>query len=121
MTIPMTGWTANSQGKNYSYSVAKYGAQAETECTLTGGASWCIGDAGNGKRANNGAKITNNDPTDANVAIDHQFTIDWINHLKSQFGTASNGGVKYYSLDNEPMLWSEVSNRFNPSLYYQQN
>jgi len=31
---------------------------------------------------------------------------NWVQHLVSTWGTAANGGVKYYSLDNELSLWS---------------
>ncbi len=30
---------------------------------------------------------------------------EWIAHLKKTFGPASNGGVQFYAMDNEPDLW----------------
>jgi hypothetical protein len=40
------------------------------------------------------------DLTNPSVAQD-----EWIYHLKSRFGAAANGGVRYYAMDNEPDLW----------------
>ncbi len=34
--------------------------------------------------------------------------------LVSKLGTASEGGVKYYSLDNEPSIWSDTHARLHP-------
>ncbi len=47
ISIPMIGWTPKDSVRRWSFSVAKYGAQQETECTQ-GDPSWCNPDAGNG-------------------------------------------------------------------------
>jgi hypothetical protein len=48
--------------------------------------------------------------TDANVTADAAFQQDWIQHLVTRWGTAGNGGVRYYALDNEPSRW-HISHR----------
>ena len=40
----------------------------------------------------------------------------WIQHLISSWGTAANGGLKYYIMDNEPSLWSSTHRDIHPSL-----
>ena len=62
----------------------------------------------------NGTPITNNNPNDAYVASNVQFQKGWIQHLVNTFGTASNGGVKYYSLDNEPSIWFQSHHDVTP-------
>jgi hypothetical protein len=39
---------------------------------------------------------------------------EWIRHLVAQFGRASDGGVTYYSVDNEPDLWSTTHTDVHP-------
>jgi hypothetical protein len=105
MTVPMLPYVAKlgpgGQGLA-SFSVAKYGAQTAAD-----------GDAGSGILAN-GTPITNNDPNDAYVASNVQFQQGWIQHLVDTFGSASNGGVKYYGLDNEPSIWFEAHRDVTP-------
>ena len=108
ITIPTIGWAADittNRVKRWSFSVAKYGAQTETESSRTGGAFWASPDAGNGILASNGKPITNNDPTDANMVVNSTFQRGWIQHLTNQWNTASNGGLRFYMLDNEPSIW----------------
>ena len=106
MTLPLIGWTpVGVREKRWGFSVAKYGAQDETECTATGGAFWCQPDAGNGYSS--GVRLTGNDPTDTSMAIDETWVTDWVGHL----GPA----VRWFALDNEPMLWSETHFDVHPS------
>ena len=104
LTIPMVGYVAKlgaNRAKLSSYSIAKYGAQTDRDW------SW-FADAGNGIRSSDGAKITTNDVNDANVPADHLFQRGWMTHLTSRWGTAANGGLRYYVLDNEHSLWHET-------------
>jgi hypothetical protein len=105
VTVPMLPYVAKlgpgGQGLS-SFSVAKYGAQTASD-----------GDAGSGILAN-GTPITNNDPNDAYVASNVQFQQGWIQHLVDTFGSANNGGVKYYGLDNEPSIWFEAHRDVTP-------
>lgn len=109
LTIPTLGWVANlgaSRDKRDSFSVAKYGAQPNTD------SQW-FPDAGDGVRAD-GTAVTGNDPHDANVPSDSQFQSGWISHLVSQWGTASKSGLGYYILDNEPSLWQATHRDVHP-------
>jgi hypothetical protein len=115
LTVPMIGWTPKDRVKRWGYSVSKYGAQQQTECTATGGASWCEPDAGNGRRASDGAWITGNDPTDTSTAIAPSFVTDWMKHLAARATTNGHAGVHLYALDNEPALWNDTHHDVFPN------
>ena len=101
LTIPLMDWVARlgaNRSKLSSFSIARYGPQT--------GSDWqWFPDAGNGISAATGKHIMGNDPNDANVPSDSLFQQGWVNHLVAKWGTAANGGVKYYIMDNEPSLW----------------
>lgn len=107
LTMPLIGWTPKSRAYACGFSVAKYGAQQKIDSPYHS-------DCGNGV-ATNGTNITNNDPTDTSTAITPQFVKDWIAHLKTNYGSAANGGVKFYDLDNEPMLWDDTHRDVHPT------
>jgi hypothetical protein len=99
LTIPLIDWIAKlgaNRNKLASFSVAKYGAQTSTDPYFP--------DAGNGVHTN-GTNITGNDPNDANVPNSTALQQGWVQHLVSQWGPASNGGLRYYLLDNEASIW----------------
>ncbi len=70
-------------------------------------------DAGNGVLSN-GTLITAN-PADTSRAVDSSFAAQWIQHIQSRLGTAANGGVRYYELDNEPSLWNATHRDVHPT------
>jgi hypothetical protein len=109
MTVPTVGWVAKvgpNRSKLASYSIAKYGPQQDADW------QW-FPDAGNGVRTN-GTLITNNDPGDANVAADAVFQQGWVQHLVNRWGSAANGGLRYYILDNEPSIWFSTHRDVHP-------
>lgn len=111
LTIPMIGWVAKvgaTRGKLASFSIAKYGAQ-------TGNDWQWFPDAGNGVLKSTGANVSGNDPNDANVLTDSTFQQQWVQHLVSTWGTAANGGLKYYILDNEPSIWHSTHRDVHPT------
>jgi hypothetical protein len=119
ITIPMIGWVAKRRPPNDShpydcgFSIVKYGAQQSNDW------QWDP-DCGNGRKPD-GTPITGNAPTDTSVAVEPAFMQGWINHLIGRFGTASNGGVQFYNLDNEPDLWHETHRDLFPlALTYDQ-
>ena len=88
------------------FSVAKYGAQIAVDPYDT--------NAGNGVHSN-GTKITGNMASDTSDAAPPSYEAAWIAHLQATFGTAANGGVKFYSLDNEVMLWNSTHRDVHPA------
>ena len=109
MPIPMLDWVAKlgaNRNKLASFSIAKYGAQADADW------QW-YADAGNGVRTN-GSLVTGNDPNDANVPSSVAFQQGWVQHLVGRWGTNANGGLRYYILDNEPSIWQSTHRDVHP-------
>lgn len=106
LTMPLIGWAPRSRAVACGFGVAKYGAQQSTD-------PW-NGDCGNGVTSG-GATITGNDPLDTSVAITPAFVQGWIDHLVGRYGAAAAGGVRFYDLDNEPMLWRDTHRDVHPS------
>jgi len=109
LTVPMIGWVANL-GPNrqtlWSFSVSKYGPQQKTAPDHP--------DAGNGVRLDGKTNVTGNDPNDANVPSNVGFEQGWVQHLIGKWGKAGSGGVRYYIMDNEPMLWNSTHRDAHP-------
>jgi PKD repeat protein len=111
LTLPMLDWVAKlgaNRGKLASFSQAKYGAQ-------TGNDSQWYPDAGNGVLQATSQNITGNDPNDANVPNNTTLQQGWVQHLVSQWGTASGSGLKYYILDNEHSIWQSTHRDVHPT------
>jgi Glycoside hydrolase family 44 len=110
LTVPLIQWVAkvgSGRAKLASFSIAKYGPQ-------TGNDWQWFPDAGNGIRTN-GQFVTGNDPNDASVPSTSVFQRGWIQHLVSRWGTNTNGGLRYYILDNEPSLWHATHRDVHPT------
>ncbi len=110
LTIPMLDWVAKlgaGRARTWSYSVAKYGAQQDVDNEN----GWP--DMGNGVRPN-GSLIVTNDPNDANVPAGPAFQQGWFNHLTNTWGRATNGGLRFYHLDNEPGIWHSIHQDVHP-------
>jgi hypothetical protein len=109
ITIPMMSWGPKlgpSRGKLASYSIAKYGPQNADDPYFT--------DAGNGVSVTNNTLITWNDPNDAYMPVDTNFQMGYVQHLTNTWGTSTNGGVRYYIMDNEHSLWSSTHQDIHP-------
>jgi hypothetical protein len=106
LTVPLIGWTPRGRAYGCGFSVAKYGAQQSVD-------PWRP-DCGNGVRSNS-STITGNDPADVSDPIDPSFVQDWLAHLIANYGTAAAGGVRFYNLDNEPMLWADTHRDVHPA------
>jgi hypothetical protein len=110
LTVPLIGWTVKSDSPRQhpydaGFKVSKYGSQQSVDPWDT--------DCGNGIYPN-GTQITGNSPYDTSMAFGPEFVSDWIQHLIGRYGTAQNGGVAYYNLDNEPMLWNSTHRDVHP-------
>jgi hypothetical protein len=109
LTVPLIGWTPKGPRQEHpldcGFKVSKYGEQDDTD--------YWDSDCGNGEQ--DGDPITGNDPHDTSTAITTTFVVSWINHLTARYGTAANGGVRFYDLDNEPMLWNSTHRDVHPT------
>ncbi len=109
ITIPMIGWSPKlGTGRSilYSYSIAKYGPQTGFDPYLT--------DAGNGISVTNNTPITWNNPTNAYFPTNSVFQQGYVQHLISQWGFSTNGGVRYYIMDNEHSIWFSTHQDVHP-------
>lgn len=131
MTIPTIGWTPLDGHLTHPYragfSVAKYGVQIPTPYGLPAVDPWDT-DAGSGECSlanhtatdcvqydNQGHRhLVNNDPHDTSATADPAFQKSWVAHLQSTFGSANAGGIRFYSLDNEVMLWNSTHHDVHP-------
>ena len=121
LTVPMIGFTPREDGrvKRWAFSQAAYGAQSLDECRFyaPNPPNWCTADSGNGRcdgvpnpdpnHCVNGVIVGNN-PADTSIPIGPTFVTDWMAHIASRVGTAGQGGVRLFALDNEVMLWNST-------------
>lgn len=112
LTVPTIGWTPIDRVRRWGFSIAKYGAQQENECTINPFLG-CNADAGNGNHAD-GTPVTGNDPHDTSRVVDASFATGWMQHIAGRVGTASAGGVRLFALDNEPELWNSTHRDVHP-------
>lgn len=107
LTVPLIGWTPKDRTQTCGFSVAKYGPQQSVDPLMT--------DCGNGVKPGGSALVTKNDPADTSTAITPAFVQAWMSHLMGRYGRAANGGVRFYNLDNEPMLWNSTHRDVHPN------
>jgi len=93
-TIPLMDWSPKAAGE-CSFSVTKYGPQKSTNPDNP--------DCGNGVLDN--GNLVANDPNDAYIPITQSFAQQWVQHIMSSYGPANAGGVRLWSMDNEPEWW----------------
>ncbi|MEV0715815.1 glycoside hydrolase family 44 protein [Asanoa sp. NPDC050611] len=105
LTVPLIGWAPKARDGSCGFSVAKYGPQQRTD-------EWRP-DCGNGIRLD-GTPITGNDPRDTSAPAGAAYVTSWIDHLTAKYGTADEGGVRFYSLDNEPDIWHSTHRDVHP-------
>src|ERR1051325_8211930 len=110
LTIPMIGWMPKlgpSRARLASYAITNYGLQAANDWQY-------FAQAGNGVITNTSIQITTNNPNDANFLTNSDFQKAFIQHLTNRWGLSTNGGVKYYFLDNEHALWNSTHRDVHP-------
>jgi hypothetical protein len=113
LTIPILGWVAKlgpNRSMLWSYSISKYGPQTDHD--------YWWPDSGNGIGTNPVTQtswlITSNNPTDANINVDTNFQAGWVQHLTNIWSTATNGGLRYYLMDNEWSIWHGTHRDVHP-------
>jgi hypothetical protein len=121
LTIPTLGWVPKDlRQKLWGFSQQLYGAQTLDECRFyaPNPPSWCSADSGNGVCVNGpfcqGGLIVGNDPIDTSKPAPPSYAGEWITHLRARHGNAGQGGVRFFALDNEPMLWNSTHRDVHP-------
>ncbi|NJR22337.1 MAG: endoglucanase [Richelia sp. CSU_2_1] len=111
VTIPIIGYVNKSITWDCGFRVSKYGQQEKTNPYIFPEGDKC----GNGKRPD-GSLITNNNRLDVSIVSDPAFQKAWVEHLVKTHGTAANGGVQIYQMDNEPSGWGNTHRDVHPEL-----
>ncbi|MGA9734124.1 MAG: glycoside hydrolase family 44 protein [Candidatus Acidiferrales bacterium] len=110
LTIPIIPYVNKSAAWNCSFPVSVYGPEQSTNPYVHPN-----GDSCGNSIAFNGTQLTDTDiyanHIDNTVALQQ----GWIQHLITTFGTAANGSVPYYQLDNEPGGWSNTHRDVEPT------
>jgi hypothetical protein len=118
MTVPTLGWTPTDRSYGrFGFSISKYVlSQQWNECSFTGQVPPnCNPDMGNGFRPDGVTPIVGNDPLDTSVpVVGTSLVTGWKAHIATRTGTAGTGGVKFFGLDNEPMLWNYAHRDVHP-------
>ncbi|WP_293335327.1 glycoside hydrolase family 44 protein [Microcoleus sp. CAWBG58] len=109
VTIPIIGYVNKFSTWNCGFRVSKYGAQEKTNPYIFPEGDKC----GNGKRPD-GTLITNNNRLDVSIVSNPEFQEKWVKHLVKTHGTATNGGVQIYQMDNEPSGWGNTHRDVHP-------
>ena len=100
LTIPALGWVArDSSFAHRARGVPETGAQILS-----------YNPAGN-QRLTSVRSVAHRQPGEKNVVAQDE----WVRHLTEKFGTATRGGVGFYSIDNEPDLWNHTHTDVHPS------
>lgn len=113
-TIPVNGWVAKD-GTSCSFPVSTYPNQQQVSPDNRGCGNGLYARGINGCTNANGCNVTGNDPTLTSTAVDSTWTGKWVTYLVSKFGSAANGGVAVYDLDNEPSWWDAVHRDVHPA------
>jgi hypothetical protein len=109
LTIPIIPYVNKTASWNCSFPVSIYGPQQSTNPYVHPNGDNC----GNSITTGGTQLIDNNiyaNHIDNTVALQQ----GWVEHLVATFGTAANGGVAYYQLDNEPGGWSNTHRDVEP-------
>lgn len=109
VTVPIIGWTpklGTNRSIIWSYSIAKYGPQTGDDPQYP--------DAGDGISVTNSTPITWNDPNDAYTPATTNLQLGYLQHLTNTWGVSTNGGVKYYIMDNEHSIWQSTHQDIQP-------
>jgi Glycoside hydrolase family 44/Bacterial Ig-like domain (group 3) len=110
VTIPIIPYVNKTGAWNCSFPVSVYGPQQSKNPYVHP----------NGDDCGNSLTTTGAQLTDNNIYANHidnttALQQGWVQHLVATFGTAANGGVSYYQLDNEPGGWSNTHRDVEPA------
>jgi hypothetical protein len=110
VTVPLIGWVAKDSPQSHPFACAFPATRFPEQDSFDPWDPNC----GNGRL--NDTNITGAVPTDTSFPVDESFVGEMVSHLVSQFGTAAEGGVPVYELDNEPVLWSSTHRDVHPEV-----
>jgi hypothetical protein len=107
VTVPMIGWVAKDSPASHPFACGFPATRFPKQDAFDQWDPNC----GNGKLDD---KNLTGEPTDTSVKADASFAGEMVSHLVKTFGTAAQGGVPIYELDNEPSLWTSTHRDVHP-------
>jgi glycosyl hydrolase family 44 len=106
MTVPMLSLLPKDANKRCSFPLSLYPGQEQ----YSSGEPVTCGngriDEGNGNVGDGPRILGVADPNNISTSYPLSHQGNWVQHMITTWGSAAAGGVRYYSLDNEPGLWS---------------
>jgi hypothetical protein len=110
ITIPIIPYVNRTSAWSCSFPTSVYGAQQSTNPYVHPNGEDC----GNSIPSSGTQQLF-----DANIYANHiansvALQQGWLEHLVATFGTAANGGVSFYQLDNEPGGWGNTQRDIEP-------
>ncbi len=109
MTLPMTGWVAKDGRANHPFTCGFPRSVWADQTAFDPYDTRC----GNGEKAAGGLVPSN--PSRDGMKIGPSFDGGWVRKLKSLYGPAQKGGVRFYELGNEPGLWNSTHRDMHPA------
>jgi hypothetical protein len=103
-TMPVQGWVAKDN-VNCGFPASTYPSQYSFDPYNS--------NCGDGELPNQ-TNITGNDPNVTSNPVGPSWAGSWVTYLVGEFGTAANGGVAIYDLDNEPSWWDATQRDVHP-------
>ncbi|MEV6446219.1 glycoside hydrolase family 44 protein [Amycolatopsis sp. NPDC051716] len=107
VTVPLSGWVAKDSPSSHPFACGFPATRFPQQDSFDQWDPNC----GNGQL---GQQNLTGVPTDTSVPADAAFDGEMVSHLVDRFGTAAQGGVPIYELDNEPVLWSSTHRDVHP-------
>lgn len=109
VTVPMTGWVSKDSPSSHPFNCGFPATRFPQQDRFDEWDPNC----GNGQL--NQQNLTGV-PTDTSIEAGPAFVGEMVSHLVNRFGTAAQGGVPIYELDNEPVLWAHTHRDVHPEL-----
>jgi len=107
VTVPMIGWVSKDSPTDHPFTCSFPKTAFPTQDDFDYWDSNC----GNGVTSSTALAA---DPTTTSTAVGPEFAGQMVSHLVSSYGTAAQGGVGFYELDNEPDLWNSTHRDVHP-------
>ncbi len=111
-TVPVLGWVAKD-GTSCSFPASTYPNQQSVD-NSRGCGNGVYPDGVNGCTNSAGCNITGESTTVTSIAEGPAWAGGWVAYLVQAFGTAADGGVAIYDLDNEPSWWDSRHRDVHP-------
>ncbi|WP_461119546.1 glycoside hydrolase family 44 protein [Saccharothrix stipae] len=109
VTVPLIGWVAKDSPSSHPFDCGFPATRFPQQDRFDEWDPNC----GNGQLNQQNLTAV---PTDSSIPVGPEFVGEMVSHLVGKFGTAAQGGVPIYELDNEPVLWAHTHRDVHPEV-----